>query len=159
MKAIRSDEEIQSIREACQVAATVLKQLVDTVSEGMTTYDLDQLGRKAIADLGAESACYNYRAGENIFPAFTCISVNEEIVHGIGSMRRVIQGGDVVSIDVVVRYRGFIGDNAKIGTGERTRDNHCAVEPDSVRATMACTETCVAINMAAMAMAWSIRWN
>mgnify|MGYP001027572865 CR=1 FL=1 len=112
MKAIRSDEEIQSIREACQVAATVLKQLVDTVSEGMTTYDLDQLGRKAIADLGAESACYNYRAGENIFPAFTCISVNEEIVHGIGSMRRVIQGGDVVSIDVVVRYRGFIGDNA-----------------------------------------------
>jgi methionyl aminopeptidase len=112
MKAIRSDEEIQSIREACQIAATVLKQLVDAVSEGMTTYDLDQLGRQAIAALGAESACYNYRAGGNVFPAHTCISVNEEIVHGIGSMRRVIRGGDVVSIDVVVRYRGFIGDNA-----------------------------------------------
>jgi methionyl aminopeptidase len=112
MKAIRSDEEIQSIREACQIAATVLKQLVDAVGEGMTTYDLDQLGRKAIEALGAESACYNYRAGENVFPAYTCISINEEIVHGIGSMRRVIQGGDVVSIDVVVRYRGFIGDNA-----------------------------------------------
>mgnify|MGYP001560322920 FL=1 len=112
MKAIRSDEEIQSIREACQIAATVLKQLVDAVGEGMTTYDLDQLGRKAIEALGAESACYNYRAGDNVFPAYTCISINEEIVHGIGSMRRVIQGGDVVSIDVVVRYRGFIGDNA-----------------------------------------------
>lgn len=112
MKAIRSDEEIQSIREACQIAATVLKQLVDAVSEGMTTYDLDQLGRQAIAALGAESACYNYRAGGNVFPAHTCISVNEEIVHGIGSMRRIIRGGDVVSIDVVVRYRGFIGDNA-----------------------------------------------
>jgi len=113
MKSIRSDEEIQSIREAWQIAATVLKQLVDAVGEGMTTYDLDQLGRKAIEALGAESACYNYRNGEHVFPAYTCISVNEEIVHGIGSMRRVIKGGDVVSIDVVVRYRGFIGDNAK----------------------------------------------
>lgn len=112
MKKIRSDEEIQSIREACQVAATVLKQLVDTVCEGMTTYDLDQLGRKAIEALGAESACYNYRSGDRIFPAYTCISLNDEVVHGIGSMRRVIRGGDVVSIDVVVRYRGYIGDNA-----------------------------------------------
>ena len=112
MKKIRSDEEIQSIREACQIAATALKQLVDTVCEGMTTYDLDQLGRKAIESLGAESACYNYRSGNKVYPAYTCISVNEEIVHGIGSMRRVIQGGDIVSIDVVVRYRGYIGDNA-----------------------------------------------
>ena len=112
MKYIRSDEEIQSIREACQIAATVLKRLVDTVEEGMTTYDLDQLGRKAIEELGAESACFNYKAGEHVFPAHTCLSVNEEIVHGIGSIRRIIQPGDVVSIDVVVRYRGFIGDNA-----------------------------------------------
>ena len=51
MKSIRSDEEIQSIREACQIAATVLQQLVDAVKEGMTTYDLDQLGRKAIETL------------------------------------------------------------------------------------------------------------
>jgi len=112
MKFIRSDEEIQSIREACQIAATVLKRLVDVVGEGMTTYDLDQLGRKFIAELGAESACYNYRSGDNVFPAHTCISVNDEIVHGIGSMQRPILAGDVVSIDVVVRYRGFIGDNA-----------------------------------------------
>lgn len=109
---MRSDEEIQSIREACQVAATVLKQLVDAVCEGMTTYDLDQMGREAIESLGAESACYNYRSGDRIFPAYTCISVNDEIVHGIGSPDRVIKGGDVVSIDVVVRYNGYIGDNA-----------------------------------------------
>jgi len=112
MKQIRSDEEIQSIREACQIAAIVLKELVDSVCEGMTTYDLDQLGRKAMESLGAESACYNYRSGDRIFPGYTCISINEEIVHGIGTMRRVIKGGDVVSIDVVVRYRGYIGDNA-----------------------------------------------
>jgi methionyl aminopeptidase len=113
MKYIRTDEEIQSIREACQVAATVLKRLVDSVEEGMTTYDLDQLGRQTMAELGAESACYNYRVGDAVFPAYTCLSVNEEVVHGIGSIRRVIQAGDVVSIDVVVRYRGFIGDNAQ----------------------------------------------
>ncbi len=112
MKKIRSDEEIQSIREACQIAATVLKELVDAVCEGMTTYDLDQLGRKTIEALGAESACYNYRSGNKIFPAYTCISVNDEIVHGIGSMRRVLKCGDIVSIDVVVRYRGYVGDNA-----------------------------------------------
>ncbi len=113
LKYIRSDEEIQSIREACQVAATVLQRLVDSVEAGMTTYDLDQLGRKHIESLGAESACYNYRSGHNVFPAYTCISVNEEIVHGIGSLKRVINEGDAVSIDVVVRYKGFIGDNAK----------------------------------------------
>jgi len=112
MKFIRTAEEIHSIREACQVAATVLKQLVDSVEAGMTTYDLDQMGRRFIADLGAESACYNYRSGDNVFPAHTCISVNEEIVHGIGSIQRIIKPGDVVSIDVVVRYRGYVGDNA-----------------------------------------------
>lgn len=112
MKTIRSDEEIQTIREACQIAATVLQRLVDAVESGMTTYDLDQLGRDAIKALGAESACHNYRSGDNVFPAHTCLSVNEEVVHGIGSLQRVIQPGDVVSIDVVIRYRGFIGDNA-----------------------------------------------
>jgi len=127
MKYIRSDEEIQSIREACQIAATVLKRLVDTVAEGMTTYDLDQLGRKAIEELGAESACHNYRAGDNVFPAYTCLSVNEEIVHGIGSIRRIIQPGDVVSIDVVVRYRGFIGDNASTVLIQPVADENAAL--------------------------------
>lgn len=113
MKYIRSDEEIQSIRDACQIAATVLQTLVDATEAGITTYDLDQIGRKQIEMLGAESACFNYRSGSHVFPAYTCISVNEEIVHGIGRMKRVIQPGDAVSLDVVVRYKGFIGDNAK----------------------------------------------
>ncbi|MGZ0656550.1 type I methionyl aminopeptidase [Coraliomargarita sp. W4R53] len=127
MKYIRPNEEIQSIREACQIAATVLKRLVDTVGEGMTTYDLDQLGRKAMEELGAESACYNYRAGNNVFPAYTCLSVNEEVVHGIGSIRRTIQAGDVVSIDVVVNYRGFIGDNANTVLIEPVADENAAL--------------------------------
>lgn len=112
MNSIRSDEEIQSIRHACQIAATVLQRLVDATKPGITTYDLDQLGRREIHACGAESACHNYRSGDRAFPAFTCISVNEEVVHGIGSIKRIIQPGDVVSLDVVVRYQGFIGDNA-----------------------------------------------
>jgi len=112
MMPIRSDEEIQSIREACQIAATVLEKMIRATEAGVSTYDLDQLGRKAIEAHGAKSACYNYRSGSNSFPAFTCISVNEEIVHGIGTLQRVIQPGDVVSLDVVVNYNGFIGDNA-----------------------------------------------
>lgn len=112
MKSIRSDEEIQSIREACQVAATVLRKMVESVAVGVTTYDLDQVGRREMEALGAESACHNYRSGDHVFPAFTCISVNDEIVHGIGRIERIIQPGDLVSLDVVVRYRGYIGDNA-----------------------------------------------
>ena len=112
LKSIRSTAEIQSIREACQLAATVLQRLSDAVEVGMTTYDLDQLGRSEIASLGAESACYNYAAGNNRFPAYTCISINDEVVHGIGRLERIIREGDAVSIDVVVRYNGFIGDNA-----------------------------------------------
>ncbi len=127
MKSIRSDEEIQSIREACQVAATVLRKMVDTVAAGITTYDLDQIGRREIAALGAESACYNYRSGDHVFPAHTCISVNEEIVHGIGRLERVIQPGDLVSLDVVVRYRGFIGDNATTVMVEPVAEAHEAL--------------------------------
>ncbi len=112
LKSIRSTAEIQSIREACQIAATVLQRLSEAVEIGMTTYDLDQLGRSEIASLGAESACYNYTHGDVRFPSYTCISINEEVVHGIGRLERIIREGDAVSMDVVVRYNGFIGDNA-----------------------------------------------
>ncbi|PDH28762.1 MAG: type I methionyl aminopeptidase [Puniceicoccaceae bacterium MED-G30] len=112
LKPVRTAEEIQSIREACQLAATVLHRLTDAVEVGMTTYDLDQMGRREIAALGGESACFNYASGNLRFPAYTCISINEEVVHGIGRLERVIKQGDAVSIDVVVRYNGYIGDNA-----------------------------------------------
>ena len=114
MKPVRTVEAIQAIREACQVAASVLAHMVDAVEVGVNTYDLDQLGRKLIAEHGAESACFNYRHQSNVFPAYTCISVNEEIVHGIGRLQRVIAPGDLVSLDVVVRYRGLCRVAVKI---------------------------------------------
>jgi len=113
MIALRSEMEIRSIREACQVAAEVLDRVCALVAPGVNTYDLDQAAKRFISELGAESACYNYKIGSRRFPAFTCLSVNEEVVHGIGSMRRVLRPGDIISVDVAVRYKGWIGDTAR----------------------------------------------
>ncbi len=109
---IKNKEGIARMRESCAVAALVLKQLKELVRPGITTYDLDQAARDFIAQLGARSACYGYQIGNRRFPAYTCLSVNEEVVHGIGSLKRVLHDGDVVSLDVVIEYNGYIGDNA-----------------------------------------------
>lgn len=109
---IKNKEGIARMRESCAIAALVLKQLKELVRPGITTYDLDQAARDFIAQHGARSACYGYQIGNRRFPAYTCLSVNEEVVHGIGSMKRVLRDGDVVSLDVVIEYNGYIGDNA-----------------------------------------------
>ena len=113
MKAIRPDSEVNAIRDACEIAATVLHDLELVVSAGINTYDIDQIAKEKIAEYGAKSACFNYRHGANIFPAYSCISVNEEIVHGIGRLSKVLNDGDIISLDVCVDYNGYIGDNAK----------------------------------------------
>jgi len=100
------------MRAACAVAAKVLHELKQLVRPGLTTQDLDEAGRDLIAANGARSADYGYQIGNRRYPAHTCISVNEEVVHGVPSLRRVIQDGDIVSIDVTVNYQGYIGDNA-----------------------------------------------
>jgi methionyl aminopeptidase len=113
MIALRSEMEIRSIREACRVAAEVLDRVCALVAPGETTYDLDQAAKRFIAELGAESACYNYKIGSRRFPAYACLSVNDEVVHGIGSLRRVLRPGDIITVDIAVRYKGWIGDTAR----------------------------------------------
>lgn len=109
---IKNTEAIKRMRESCSIAATVLARLKEQVRPGITTYDLDQIGRDLIASFGARSACYGYQLHSRRYPAYTCLSVNEEVVHGIGSLKRILREGDVVSLDVVVEYNGYIGDNA-----------------------------------------------
>lgn len=109
---IKNKEGIARMRESCAIAAEVLYQLKTLVRPGVTTYDLDQAAREFIARRGATSACYGYQLGHRRYPAYSCISVNEEVVHGIGSLKRVLREGDVVSLDVVIAYNGYIGDNA-----------------------------------------------
>ena len=109
---IKNAEAIRRMRESCAVAATVLAKLREQVRPGVTTYDLDQIGRDLIAAHGARSAPHGYRIGTRRYPAYTCLSVNEEVVHGIGSMKRILRDGDIISLDVTVEYNGYIGDNA-----------------------------------------------
>jgi methionyl aminopeptidase len=109
---IKNKEGIAKMREACAIAATVLDQLKPLVRPGITTQDLEEAGRDWIARLGARSACYGYQNGSRRYPAHTCISVNDEVVHGIPSFRRVLRDGDIVSLDIVVWHDGYVGDNA-----------------------------------------------
>ncbi len=110
---IKDTEAIKRMRESCSIAATVLARLKEQVRPGITTYDLDQIGRDLIASFGARSACHGYQLHSRRYPAYTCLSVNEEVVHGIGSLKRILRDGDIISLDVVVEYNGYIGDNAQ----------------------------------------------
>jgi methionyl aminopeptidase len=109
---IKDKVAIAKMREAGAIAATVLENLKPLVRPGITTQDLEEAGREWIARLGARSADYGYEHSGRRYPAHTCISVNDEVVHGIPSFRRVLRDGDIVSLDITIVYNGYIGDNA-----------------------------------------------
>jgi methionyl aminopeptidase len=109
---IKNPDAIKRMRESCAIAATILARLKEQVRPGITTKDLDEIGRDLIAALGARSACHGYQLHSRRYPAYTCLSVNEEVVHGIGSLKRILRDGDIIALDVVVEYNGYIGDNA-----------------------------------------------
>lgn len=104
---IKSAAELVKMRESCCMTGTVLAKVAAAVEPGITTAELDQLTRKIIAEMGGKPSFLGY----NGFPAAICISINEEVIHGIPSSR-IIQQGDVVSLDVGVYYNGFHGDSA-----------------------------------------------
>ena len=108
---IKTDEEIAKMREAGQCAAFVLDAVKRQVAPGVSTWDLDQFAKKTMDSVGAVSASYGYGGRKNPFPGYICVSLNEEVVHGIGRKDRVLQEGDLVSLDVALFYNGFAGDN------------------------------------------------
>lgn len=110
---IKNEHEIKQMRQASSIAAKVLAQMCRSAVPGISTYELDQLGKHLIEEMGAQSACFNYRVGSKVYPGYTCISVNDEVVHGIGTFKKILQKGDIASIDVSVIYNNFIGDNAR----------------------------------------------
>lgn len=103
----KTPSEIAAIRKAGEIAATVLREASSRISPGLTTRELDDIVGQLILQHGGTSAFLGYRG----FPANCCISVNEGVVHGIGNQRR-LQFGDLVKLDVGVRYNGLIGDVA-----------------------------------------------
>lgn len=108
MIVLKNARQLDGMRESGRLAAEVLAEVCAAVAPGVTTADLDAVAVAAIRGRGAESAFLNYRG----FPGSICVSVNDEVIHGIPGGRR-IGLGDVVSVDVGVRYRGFHGDNAE----------------------------------------------
>lgn len=107
MIAIRTEREIELLRKADRIVADVLATLTARVRPGVSTADLDAEGEALIRDSGGEPSFLGYQG----FPNSTCISIDEVIVHGIPN-GRVLGGGEIVSIDIGVKYKGYYGDAA-----------------------------------------------
>src|SRR3954471_6389110 len=108
---IKSAKEVDKMRQACRTASDVLERIVDLVRPGISTKEIDQAAADLMAEAGVQSAFLGYRLGHRVFPGNICISINDEVVHGIGSQRR-IQYGDIVKIDIGVIQDGWVGDTA-----------------------------------------------
>ena len=108
MIVLRTAKEIEMMRKACQISAEALRLAGEAVKPGVTTYEIDQIAYRYIKKQGAEPNFLNY----NGFPATACISINDEVIHGIPSRKRVLKEGDIVSIDLGAKVNGYNGDNA-----------------------------------------------
>ena len=108
MIVLRTAKEIDMMRKACQISAEALQIAGEAVKPGITTYEIDQIAYRYIKKQGAEPNFLNY----NGFPATACISINDEVIHGIPSKNRVLKEGDIVSIDRGAKVNGYNGDNA-----------------------------------------------
>src|SRR6266852_1042827 len=105
---LKNAQDLEAMRPACAVARTVLDEVSEFIQPGRTTGEIDQFAAARIKHYGARSAFFGYRK----FPCQICISVNEQVVHGLAGVR-YLRFGDIVSLDVGVGYNGFIGDTAR----------------------------------------------
>ena len=106
---IKSDEEIDLMRISGKVTGTILKELETFIKPGISTEDIDRFVETTIRDHGMIPTFKGYGG----FPASACVSINEEVVHGIPSRDRIIQEGDIVSVDVGSTYKGYVSDAAR----------------------------------------------
>ena len=112
---IKSKHEIQLMREAGKRLEDVHNQLAEIIKPGISTYEIDQFGEKAIRAYGCIPNFLNY----NGYPASICVSVNDEVVHGIPSKKRILQEGHIVSLEAGLIYEGYHSDAARTyGVGE-----------------------------------------
>lgn len=105
---VKTKPEIRAMRESGHILAMVLQALKPKVVPGITTWELDQIAAKETLKLGGQSAFKGYQG----FPAVICISINDQVVHGIPNKEKVVQDGDIVSLDFGVSYKGMITDSA-----------------------------------------------
>ena len=108
MIVLKTARELNLMREAGRISAMALKLVGEAVEPGVSTYDLDKVAFDYIKSQGATPGFLNY----NGFPASACISINNEVIHGIPSKKRVVKAGDIVSVDLGAVFEGYNGDNA-----------------------------------------------
>ena len=134
---VKSPEQLEGCRRAGQAAADVLRVMCEAVRPGVSTKWLDDFAARTMAAMGCRSADFGYCG----YPAQTCISVNEAVIHGVPREDVVIKDGDVVSVDITVECGGYIGDNARtVIVGDA---------PAEVRALVENTEKALAAGIAA----------
>ncbi|MDR0527549.1 MAG: type I methionyl aminopeptidase [Spirochaetaceae bacterium] len=107
----KNAKQIEGIRESCAMLCAMFKELVPLVKPGIETIALDKWAQNWISKAGGKPAFLGYGPSENPFPAALCISVNEEVIHGIPSKRK-LKSGDLVGIDAGITYNGFVSDKA-----------------------------------------------
>lgn len=108
MVVLKTSRELGIMKEACRISAGALQTVGKAVEPGVTTAELDRLAEKYIRSQGAVPNFKNYCG----YPATACISINNEVIHGIPSAKRVIKAGDIVSVDLGAMFNGYHGDNA-----------------------------------------------
>ncbi|MFC1594908.1 type I methionyl aminopeptidase [Patescibacteria group bacterium] len=122
---IRNEQECQILREGGNLLGKILQKIAESVKPGITTLDLDNLAEKLILEAGGRPSFKGYKNGKDgvPFPASLCVSVNDEIVHGIPS-DRILQKGDIVGLDIGMEYKGLFTDTAvTVGVGQITKEN------------------------------------
>src|SRR6476659_7823802 len=108
MTKVKTEQELQAMRESGQMLAMVLAKLKSSVQPGMSTKELSGIAKEELKKLGGQPTFLGYFG----FPDVLCVSLNDEVVHGIPSKQRVIQDGDIVSMDFGVTYKGMVTDAA-----------------------------------------------
>lgn len=116
MITIKSDREIELMKEACRIAALTQKEIEKNIKPGISTYELDIIAEETMRKYGAIPAEKGYPSGIKgvpDFPASTCMSLNDEIIHGIPLKNKILRDGDILSVDLVALKNGFNGDCAR----------------------------------------------
>jgi len=108
---IKSPKEVDQMRQACRTASEILDRVTELVRPGISTKEVDEAAADFMLEANVKSAFLGYRLGHRVFPGNICISLNDEVVHGIASQRR-IQYGDIVKLDIGVIQNGWVGDTA-----------------------------------------------
>lgn len=122
---IKNAEELELMREAGKILAKVHEQLAKELKSGMSTYEIDRIGEEIIRSFGCEPSFKNYCG----YPASVCVSIDEEVVHGIPCKEKFIREGDIVSLDIGVIHKGYHSDAARThAIGEISRDAELLIE-------------------------------